>query len=186
MGFQIEDGTGSGRSAGVSKENKLQVMCVAITNEHHINHHEKQAYSLGVQQTPTGAGDCFCYIKNTKDDDMMISAVMLATATDEYIIIKLGDEGTALSGTTATPVNRNAGSGNEADCTAEVGNNITGLSGGSGVMRLFIDGGTSSKKYELCSSLIVPKNKTVSFYAVTGSILITMGVAMFFHSDQSE
>ena len=181
MGFIIEDGKGTGTTAKVNSENMLETKCVGVDFEQHINEDHGQAYSAGIQQTPTAAGDCFAYITNNSDGDMIVSALMLAAASDEYVVVKLGDTGTAIGGDTVTPGNRNAGSGNEADVTAEQGVDITGLSGGTGVMRIFLDGGVSSKKYDICSCLIIPKNKTISFYCVTGAIQITMGVAMFFH-----
>ena len=182
MGLIIEDGKGTGKTVAIDSENKMEVRAVIIDSEYHINEEHGQAYSCGIQQTPTAAGDCFAYITNNSDEDMMVSALMLAAATDEYVIVKLGDTGTALGGADVTPANRNAGSGNKADVTAQQGVDITGLSGGTGVMRIFLDGAVSSKKYDICSNLIIPKNKTISFYCVTGAIQITMGVAMFFHN----
>ena len=182
MGFQIESGEGNSDSAGVTTDFRLKTSAVTFTTEQEINHDNGQAYSYGVSVTPSGASQCFLYIKNNSDDDMMVSEFMLSAASDETIIFKLADEGTPLSGTTGTPVNRNAGSGNSAGVTALYGVNITGLSGGGSVMSVFIQGGESGLRIVPLSTFIVPKNKTITGYASSGSIAITVGMGISFHS----
>ena len=69
----IEDGQGTGFTAGVNAENRLKTIAITSSIEHHINHVEGNAYSFITQQTPTASnpsgtlsGDiCFAYIKNT-------------------------------------------------------------------------------------------------------------------------
>ena len=181
MGLQIE-GHSNGYIAGVTDEGRLKVSSNNFTQEHHICHHEGQAYSFGVSVTPTGAGDCFLYVKNNSDTDMIVSEFMLRAATDEIIQFKLGDTGTPVNGTTGTPVNRNAGSGNVANVTALYGVDITGLSGGSNVMGMFLKGGETSVRVEPKSGFIIPKNKTITGYVTTGGIAIMVGMGISFHS----
>jgi len=96
--------------------------------------------------------------------------------------VKLGDSGTPVGGTSVTPVNRNAGSGNEADVTAQQGVDITGLSGGSVVAGAFVQGGANSMKVSIRSGLILPKNKVLTLYVVTGTAAVMVGVSANFHS----
>jgi len=181
MGFQIEDGQGNGKSVGVTSENRLKTSSVAFTAEHEVNHHDGQAYSVGASLTPTGAGDCFLYVKNTNDIDMVITEFMIYSASDEIITFKLGDAGTPAGGSDTTAVNRNAGSGNIADATIQTGVDITGLSGGSGLMSVFHDGGTNSVRYAPASAFILPKNKVFTGYVTTGGIAILVGMGFSFH-----
>jgi len=181
MGLIIEDGTGSGKTAEVKSDNRLAVHSVSASIEHYVNHHAGQAYTAGFAKTPTGAGDCFGYITNNNDMDFVISTVMVSAASDETVIMKFGDTGTAIGGTDVALVNRNAGSGNVANVTAQSGVDITGMSGGSAVASVFIQGGESSKQVEITSSLIIPKNKTISFYVASGAIAVVLGLSVYFH-----
>ena len=181
MGLIIESGAGDGNAAAVDSENRLVVAATMQTREHEVCHHNGQSYSFGVDVTPTGAGDCFLYLKNDSDTDMIISEFMLRAAADETIQFKLGDSGTPIGGTTGTPVNRNAGSGNEADATALYGVDITGLSGGNNVMGMFLKGGETSVRVAPLSGFIVPKNKVITGYVATGGIAVTIGMGISYH-----
>jgi len=177
----IEDGTGKGYKAKVNKENLLLAEVVQLPLEHHINEEYGEAYSLVVSKTPAATGDnCFCYIKNTSDYDLAITTAKLYAATDESIQVKLGDSGTPVGGTTTTPVNRNAGSGHTADATCETGTDITGLSGGSVVDDIFVKGGETTAVVRWWSSLIIPKNQTLTLYAVTCEIAVKVTLTMVF------
>ena len=181
MGLIIEDGKGTGNTTQVKKDNRLAVHSVSASIEHYVNHDKEQAYTAGFAKTPTGAGDCFGYIINNNDIDLIVSTLMVNTASDETIIIKFGDIGTPVGGSDITIVNRNAGSGNTADVTAQSGVDITGLSGGNPVASVFVKGGESSEQIEILSSLIVPKNKMISFYVNSGAIAVTLGLSVYFH-----
>ena len=181
MGLLIEDGKGTGKTAQVDSENRLSTLAVATTMEQHTNHKEGQAYTAMFSVTPTGAGDCFGYIKNESDTDMLITALMMRCASDEIIQLKLGDSGTPTGGTDITLVNRNAGSGFSATVDAQQGVDITGLSGGAVVAGAFIDGATNSLKVDIKSALIIPKNKVVTFYVVTGTAAVMVCCSIHFH-----
>ena len=180
MGLQIEDAR-TGRTVEVDSENRLQVNCVTSKMEQHVNHDEGMAFTAMFSVTPTGAGDCFGYIKNEDTVDMLVSTLMLRCASDETIQVKLSDSGTPVGGTSITLANRNAGSGNIASVDAQQGVNITGLSGGTVVAGAFVKGGESSLQIEIGSSLIIPKNKTITFYAASGTAAIMVGASVHFH-----
>lgn len=166
----------------VSSEGMGKVRAIAVSPGHHFNHTHEESYSIIVSKTPTGAGDCFLYLKNTDDDDIIVNSITLYAASDESVQIKLGDSGTTAGGSANTPVNRNTGTGNTAECDCEDGVDITGLSGGSVVEDIFIDGATSAKKYRWDSSLILKKNGVLTLYAVTGAIAIKATLSISFHS----
>lgn len=176
----IKDGSGSGYLAKVTSENKLTTEAITEDIVAHVNEIEEQAYSVVVSQTPTGAGDCFCYVKNSSSLDLTLCSITLAAASDETIQIKIRDTGTPTNGTTYTPVNRNSGSTNVASGTFQTGNDITGLSGGSVVDQFFLKGGNTSRKYFWQSHIIIRPNDTLTFYAVTGAIAIKMSFTIYY------
>lgn len=184
MGITIEDGKGRGILAGVTEKNQLLVDSSSADLIHFINHSDGQAYSLTFAITPTGANDCFCYIKNTSTNNLNINTTTLAAASDEVIQVKLKDTGTPVGGATATPVNRNTSSNNTAIGTFQTGVDITGLSGGSVVDQFFIDGATNSQKYSWASTLIIGQNQVATLYAVTGAIALRVTIALFYEDTE--
>jgi len=177
----INSGTGNGEfGAGVNSDNRLEVDSVSRSHEHFANQEKGTAYSAVIQQTPTGASDVFLFIKNNDERDMVFEGITVAAATDESILVKLGDTGTTTGGTALTPANLNGGSGNVADGTFETGNDITGLTGGITVHRILVDGGTGSEHFRFTQDLILPKNKTLTLTAESGSILLDCVLAFNF------
>jgi len=179
--MMIEDGTGSGKRVKITDENCMCCKAVTIPFQQHVNEDHQEVYSIVVSKTPTAAGDCFLYLKNTSNDDLFISRAKLYAAADEFVQLKLGDAGTPAGGAANVPVNRNAGSGATADCTCLDGVNITALGGGAVVEDVFVDGATSMVEIGWDSRILIPKNSVASFYAVTGGIAIKMTVSILFH-----
>jgi hypothetical protein len=176
----ILGGTGNGYAAGVTSENQLEVCAVTRTMDLYCNQINGISYSLILSQTPTGAGDCFCYVKNNDVNDLVISSVKLYAASDEIFVMKLDDTGTPAGGSAVTPSNRKAGCGNVADATCEAGNDITGLSGGDEVESIFVKGAGTSHRFEWLSGVIVPKNHIVTLYVTTGAIAVRATLSMHF------
>jgi len=83
--MQIEDGGGSGRKAKVDAHQRLDVHAVTITAEHSVNHNDGEAYHLLFSQTPTGANDCFLYIKNNSDTDICLEGIWFRVASAEQV-----------------------------------------------------------------------------------------------------
>jgi len=183
--MQIEDGTGHSYKVKVSNENMIASSCVSQSDQHHVNHTHGDMYSVMIDQVPDGNDACFLYIKNTDDKDLLITSARIGVNDACEIYFKLGDTGTPVDGTDSTPGNRNAGSGNLADCTCQVGTDITGLAGGWEIDRLYFTEATSSAKTEWDSYIIVPKNNIFTAYCFAGgsgdSVNVIMTLAMFFH-----
>ncbi len=170
---------GTSRGMGVNSEGYGNVASVMRPLQHHANVSCGHAYSAIIDLTPTGAGDCFFYIKNTDVLNLVMRSISLYSASAESIQVKLGDTGT-VGGThaTLTPVSRNAGSGKTADATCESGVDITGLSGGDIVD--VIQCTNSYNKIRWDSSLVVPKNSILSLYAVTGAVALKAVLSFLF------
>lgn len=177
----IKDGTGKGYLAKIDGDNRLMTTAISESIDSHVNQKEGQSYSIIVSQTPTGAGDCFCYILNLSTTyKIFVTSIKIYTVTDETIQVKIKDVGTAAGGTPYIPVNRNSGSTNLADATIEVGNDITGLAGGLVVDQFFVKGNASTIKLDWDSGLIIDTNQTATFYAVTGGIAVKMTVSIYY------
>ena len=190
--MHIEDGTGGGYKAQVTPENKFRVYGVAESEQLHFNEDKGQMYSVLVDVVTTGAGgdDCFLYLHNNNDEDLVLTSFKVYVTSSADIYINLGDSGTPVGGTDVTPVNRNAGSGNSADCICQSGSSITGLNGGLEVDRIAFAGvPNQSIKYGWDSHIILPKNTVVTFYAEdTGGsdspgIFVTMTLSMYFRAE---
>ena len=169
MGILIEDGKGSGRSAEVNLNNHLVVSSIQQSIEHYNNHVTGKAFNALFSATPTGAGDCFLYIKNTSEVDMSIEGFWLWLAASEYIEIKLGDTGTPVGGNDITPVNLNSGSGEAAVGTFQDGADITGLSGGSATHRFYHATSAQSIYRNFEQDIILKRNGVLTMYCQTGT-----------------
>ena len=188
MGFTIEDGTGNGYTAKVNSENQLTTLAITQSIEHHVNKQEGSAYHALFAVNPDGADDCIFYLKNTDEKIIIIEGVTWQTSAAEEVYYKIGETGTAVktSGSDITPANLNAGSGKLASvlCYSNVSDgavDITGLSGGSVVEKLWLTN-TASSHFNLEQDIIIPKNQTFSIYCVGGDTLLRGTVVFNFHS----
>jgi hypothetical protein len=138
--MEIEGGTGNGYKAKVNSDNMLYTRAITESVEHYTNHDEQRAFAVTFNQSPTAANDCFFWIKNTDTErDLIIEGMMLghkdATAVDPEVYMKLGDDGTANSGSDVTPVAVNTESPYSATCTCEKGADLdnagSGITGGT-------------------------------------------------------
>ena len=170
MAEQIKDGAGSGSLWRIGSDNRAGVRAVTESAERYENE-QGRAYHLLFTATPTAAGDCFLYLKNSSDNDIVMEGIWFRVASAEQVQVKLGDTGTATSGTDVTPVNCNAGSAATAEGTFQTGNDITGLSGGSTVEHYYLTN-TASAHHNFEQDIIIPKNSTFTLYVVTGAVAI--------------
>ena len=188
----ITDGEGSGRSVGVSGENALKTNALTSSIEHHINHHDQQAYHLIFQVTPDSENPsedlseaCFLYMKNTSLTDICIEGFhwrMGGTSNSDSIKFVIGDTGTPVGGTINTPANCNAGSGNIAVGTFYTGTSITGLSGGTTLDRIYLESSNTSESFNFEQDVIIPKNYTFTMYAETGGTEIDGTIIFNYHN----
>jgi len=182
----IEDGKGRGNSVAVSSENKLAVEAVSSSIEHHVNHHNGDAYNLVFSQSPTAAGDCIFYMVNEAESDLVIEGFTLSvvdcTANDS-LYCQISDTGTRNGATDITPVNLNSGSGKSAEGTFEKGADLDGgaatLAGGSEFERIVFSGITdvSALQFNFTQDVIVPKNRTFTMWvggSATGTYYVTL------------
>ena len=184
----LEDGTGSGRTAKVDAENKLETRAVTEAEAQHVNSKEGEAYILfspisSDNQNPSAdlGPPCIFYIKNTNDTNLIIPEVRMWAEENEYIDIYLNQIGTPIDGNTATPVNMNLNSGKQATGTFLEGARITGMSGGVFFDRLRIAADDADHVFKWEPTIIIPKNNILTIYAGNGGILTEATVIFYYH-----
>ena len=178
----IEDGKGTGKNAEVDSENHLVVNAVSQSVEHWVNHVKGTAWNILFAATPTGAGDCFFYLKNTGDEDIVVEGMWLKVAADEYFDVNINDTGTPIGGTAITPVNLNSGSGTSPTITLQQGNDITGLTAGNTAVRLYHASSTGSTNYNFDQDIILKKNGVLTLYCQTGTTALAGMLVINEHS----
>jgi hypothetical protein len=180
MPDSIRDGKGKGYLVGVTDENRLMVGGVTVTKEHHTNYTHEDAYNMLFNVTPTGADDCFLYMKNLASDPIVLEGFTIQAPTNEIIYCKLNDVGTPVGGNTIVPANLNSGSGKLANGTFQTGADITGLSGGIKIAQYAIAASNDSSFRNFDSDIVIPQNTTFTMYATTGAIAL-LGFVVMWH-----
>jgi len=188
--MKIEDGTGGGTSAMVDSNNMLRCRTVMNEFECWITSMLEGAYSVVVNHLDVDVDDgCFLYIKNTGNDTLRVGRARIAVDGPMDIYVRVDDDGTRNDANTITPVNRNAGSGNEAPATVESGFNLAAgaatLSGGSEIERFVFWDADDNREVDFVGKIAIPKNHTLTFWAggtaggstneVTMTLVLTFG-----------
>ena len=179
MPESLRDGRGRGYLAAVTAENRLQTNAVVSSAGHHTNLTHGDTYAFNFSATPTGAGDCFLYLLNSNEKEIIVEGISIYAATAEKITIYGNQNGTPVGGAAVTPANMHLGSNNVADGTFQHGNDITGMSGGTILMTYRIPAG-ETRVINFESDIIIPNNKNITIYATTGGIALE-GFIDFWH-----
>jgi len=179
MPDMIKGGTGNGYLAGVTNENRLLTECITYSGDHHANK-EGSAYNMLFDVTPSGAGDCFLYIKNSDTKSMIIEGIWLRVASAEQINMKLNDVGVPAGGVAVVPANLNSGSNSPALGTFQAAADITNLSGGTIINKGWV-ANTATAYFNFEQDVIVTENTTFSMYVVTGSVNVAGTIVFHYH-----
>jgi len=185
----IEDGKGSGFKAQIDDENCLCVNSVCNNAEHHANHIHGSAYTMDIDGVVVdGDGYYFLYIKNTDDEDLIVTSITLRTGQnkdDDDVEVHLGHTLSSVANHTAiVPANVNAGCGLLADGTFYVNDgagNLTTLAGGVVAGRYKFT--TTQSKWSKSTDWIIPKNQTFSLLTAKDNKFYGY-VSFFFHNAQ--
>jgi len=174
MSLQISDGKGRGYRAEVNAENKLQTVSISKTNDFHINDVHGKYWSCPFgPQDPTGANDYVFYIKNTGDKDLGITDIRVSCTGAASQIQINSVTGTAASGSTVTPVNRNLGSSQVISGTVEEGTDITGLTNAGTLFYMELAAVATLYHLKTTSNIIIPKGSAVGILVVTATSVVT-------------
>ena len=177
----IEDGLGTGRKAAVSNENRLLSNCVTESKEHHTNAHEGEGYNYQMGEIPAGSPATIIYIKNENDDDLILDGMNVMNQETQMYELSLGDTGTPVGTINVTPANMNAGAGNVADGTFYTGSNMTGLTQGTVIDRIWAVSSSGTQYLNFDMDIVVPKNQTfVVRTGITGS-KTNITIPLYYH-----
>lgn len=179
MGFEIEDGKGTGRKAEVDQDFRLRTFAVTHTGDQHVNVVGGKVWSVNVENlSPTAADDYILYIKNTGDVPLHISDIRLSAETAATQIKVHGVSGPAAGGSDVTPVSRTIGSASLPTATIQSGVDITGLTD-EGVL-FYIQCDTVGKEEHLSttSKIRIPKGKAIALSVETATASITGTVSL--------
>lgn len=181
MAEEILDGTGTGKRAKVNSLNQLETSSVTQSAERFANLEYGKAWHVVIEQTATGGNDNIFYFENTGSTNLIIEGFTYRVASAESVLIYLNNTVSTLAGgTTATPVANNTGSANAPDATIEAGNNITGVTVGDLVDRVYMTS-TESTGYNFDQDMIISPGGNFMIQAVTGSVQVSMTI--IFHED---
>lgn len=174
----IEDGTGTGIQAKIDSDNRLLTESVSKSIEHYHNVTKGTGFHILCQQTPTGAGDCFFYMKNLSTKNWIIEGFNNRVASAETIEVNILQTGTPSGGSTITPVNVNSTSSLLLNGTFEGGNDITGMSGGRLIDRAYLTN-TDTGGYNFELDVVIGPGHTLTLYAVTGGIQVDVMLQLY-------
>ena len=128
MGFQIEDGLGSGRRAVVASDFHLGVDAITFTKMAEQSHANGLSFTITSSHVTSGTDVEMIYLQNDADEHMHIESVTMASSivNTAHIIEVTG--GTA-AGTTISPQNLNLISGVTKAFTAFGAESVAALTG---------------------------------------------------------
>ena len=180
--MQIEDGTGNGYKVGVNDKNMILTSSVRRGLNFYANRNGN-FYSSTIIVTPDSTNDCFYYIKNTNEADLVIQRISVHVASNEVLKGYLNDTGTPIGGLNYIPINRNGGSNKLCSCIVAYGSDIIGLSGGDHFDSFYVPADHMTHTYRWEAGIMIPKNRTFTLYAINGNIEIDFTVTAFCCSD---
>lgn len=164
--------------ARINRRGQLEVSSVSESVERFANTIDGRAFTVTVQETPTGANDYFFYLKNDSDEyAYIVEGMNYRVASAETVEIFIGGTsiGTPTGGTAITPVNMNTSSGKSAELTCEGGSDITGVTGSQMPYRLHLTS-TETKYINFEQDIVVGPNGVLVMRAVSGAIQIDLGI----------
>jgi hypothetical protein len=174
MGFSIEDGKGSGRTAEVDDEFRLSTISVSESAGRHINRANNKAWSIPIEGiNPTATDDYFVYIKNTGNKSLIINDIRLSADTAATQLQIEGVTGTAAGGSTVTPVNKTIGAAEVPVAIVESGADITGLTSIGNIYFMQLTSVDTEYHLSTSSGIRIEKGRALAISAETATANIT-------------
>ena len=166
MGFEIKDGTGTGKSAGVDKNNRLQTESVTITSLSSTSKKDGNAYTVGTDGIfsgtfTVGVDNAILYCKNNEDVDLFVDVCVVSQdVPGVYKYFKNPTAGTLISsGTATTSANLNFGSSNVADLDV-IKLNAPGLLFSDGDLITYSRNPAGLQPLDFLGTVVVPKGSS--------------------------
>ena len=188
MGFEIIDGMGSGKSAGVDKNNRLETESVTTTSLSSTSKRDGNAYTVGTDgifsgSFTTGTDNALLYVKNNEDEDLFVDVCVVSQdVAGIYKFIKNPTAGTLITnGTSTSPLNLNFGSSNAADLDVikldTVGRTFT-----DGTVITYSRNPAGLQPLDFLGTVVVPKGSSFGItYDPESSTTVELSVFFFVH-----
>jgi hypothetical protein len=176
MGLQIEDGTGTGQSVGVSPTgNRMNVSARSDERIYYISRDNGDAYATTSIDT-AAAGEYNFYFKNTSATKKFYVSTMTFGSAVLAIFKVTKVTGTAGGAGAIAITNLNMTSGNVADATVLGNAAVTGLTAGDDIVNISVTD-DDSHEHNFHDALILGTNDAIAVEYDTGAggtIHITM------------
>ena len=185
MGQVLE--TREGVAVGGTNDGKLYTHATSVSEEHEANI-AGDGYVLPIDAVGTNGAEHLCVIKNTSDDELIITAITLFVEdykNPPYVKVYLNETLTyAANGTAVTPVNVKSGTVGGADCEAytitAAGTDITTFSGTATIGGIYVFN-TTPLTFATDSGWVIPKNQVWSLYNSGNDNTYYGHISFYFH-----
>jgi len=169
MGFQIQDGRGSGARAVVDDEGHLVVDAINLSEAAHQSDAHGLAFTWTTQYVSTAVNLQFISIRNDADENLHIASISVgSSATNLFTLLEV-TSGTP-AGSTITAQNLNLISGVSKANTAFGDASVTGTLAGNTIAVRRV-AALTSQKVDTDDSLILGTNDTIALTAASsGSV----------------
>lgn len=160
----IKDGAGTGNTAQINAENRLDTESVTRPLDQHINELYKKTFSLPFDAIdPVGADDYFVYLKNTGVRNLHITDIRLRSTVIGTVEVH-GVTGTPsyTSDTDITPVNRTIGASQTLDMISKTDTNTTGLTSTGTLFYIRCDTANEQAHLRTSSHMIIPPGQSLA------------------------
>ncbi len=131
MSFKIEDGGGTGNTAGVNKRQRLKVEASTDLVGHFVSLEDGQAFNVVSHTASAAAGQHILYLKNTSPTRTMFVNLLRVGASSAAVWKIWEVTGSAGTATVLTPSNLNLSSGILAEADSRGDLAVEGLTQGS-------------------------------------------------------
>ena len=175
MGFQIEDGSGSGKQVGVTTNSELKTHSVSVSEEHSANMDYGEAYSWTFSDDPDANDDCIFYIKNTNDKNLCLEGLDLYVSGACEVYFEVDNTGTTAAGTDVTAANLNTSSGKSAVVTAKHDGDLQSgatLATGIETARWKFTAATATSQFNFPQDLIITPQQTFTIWVDTAGVVL--------------
>ena len=174
----IQDGTGSGYTAGVDSAKRLQVSS-RQNNRSYYQAVGGNNYTITAADAGPVAAEYTLYFKNDSDTYNFIVSRIDTYATDADVVWKLAKvTGTAATAAAITPVQTNTGSGKSALTTCRGGaGGVTGLTPSAVIWQWYNGVANTTRQMDTSDTLIVAPGQAIALEydaGTGGAVLINM------------
>jgi len=181
MGFQIEDGTGSGTQAGVNSENRLETAAVTQRKITAVSEGHGEAYCWTTYQATTGDVNAI-WLRNDSNANLLhIDHIDITPPTTTSVYEIWVGNGNTSGGTGITGVNLNRSVGNADDATCAYKNTNVDAGAGMTLLGTYALPALTLSKIDFEGALVLGINREVAINVITAGGASAINIFGYFH-----